>query len=97
MGRKIVCLLISLIMLGCSFTQANSLPEENIWEHCPLLKYSIMEKYYSSEFDSSYLMFVHDIDGDGRADVMVTYYFDNKEFYELERFWLTGKFGFYFE
>jgi hypothetical protein len=84
-------------MLGCSFTQELPPPEDDPWAECPLLKYSIIEKFQFSEFESDYLMFVHDIDGDGRADAMVTYYFDGKEFYELERFWLTGKFGFYFE
>jgi len=44
-------------------------------------------------------MFVHDLDSDGRADVLVTYWYDEEgeRIYEMERFWLTGKYGFYFE
>jgi len=82
-------------MLSCSFTQP--IPENDPYEYCPLLRYSIIQQFQSSQYDNSYLMFIHDIDNDGRADVMATYYFDNNEFYELERFWLTGKYGFYFE
>jgi hypothetical protein len=93
--NQIFCLLISLFMLGCSFTQV--IPEDDPYEYCPLLRYSIMEKFQSSQYDKSYIMFVHDIDNDGRADVLVTYYFDNVEFYELERFWLTGKYGYNFK
>lgn len=81
-------------MLSCSFTQ--TIPESDPFEYCPLLRYSIIERFGSSQYDNSYVMFVHDIDNDGRADVLVTYYFDNVEFFELERFWLTGKFGFNF-
>ncbi len=83
-------------MLGCSFTQAAE-PEEDPFEYCPLLRYSIIEKFQNSQYDNSYVMFIHDIDNDGRADVMVTYYFSGQDFFELERLWLTGKFGYYFK
>lgn len=122
MGKKIICLLLMLSMIGCSTIQSvlkneilsytgeklSEKPQkENIviydekeepWKFCPLLKYPIIEKFYSPTTEA-YFIFVHDIDGDGRADVIATYYFSESEdeIYEVERFWLTGKYGFNFK
>ena len=96
--NQIFCLLISLFMLGCSFTQTNVPPEDDPWAECPLLKYPVIERFQSPTL-RGYAMFVHDLDSDGRADVLVTYWYDEEgeRIYEMERFWLTGKYGFYFE
>ena len=94
MGKRIVCLLILLFMLGCLFTTAKA--EKNPWETCPLLKYPIVERFFTDDTEG-YYMFAHDLDNDGRADVLVTYLYMEDEIYELERFWMTGKFGFYFK
>ena len=100
MMKKLFCLLISLFMLGCSLAQAPIVTptEDNPWAECPLLKYPVIERFQSPTL-RGYAMFVHDLDSDGRADVLVTYWYDEEgeRIYEMERFWLTGKYGFYFE